>query len=543
MARANDELPKSPLVGLLLMVAFGATAMIGLAIGMAHGAPNWIAYMVLSIGAALFVLYVVFVFLPHVAQVRTLGEMAAAATALERQLGQATADLQAGDLVATLAHAQELPPRLAASFASAARALGALVQQIQNSSIEVAAAGGTVNATAAELASGSSQQAAGVVEITATMEELARTAAQIAVNAASQADLAVQSEQSGDAGAAAVEDALHGVEEVQKRISGIADRTDRLGARSKEIYRVLELITEIAQETHLLSLNATIEAAAAGEHGRRFSVVADEVRRLAQRSQESVASVRSLLDEFAGSIRATVVATEEGSKEAALVLERARSAAAAIADLRSALTDTARAAREISLATQQQRTASDQVVLTLKEVSQVIQRMAQGLKHFSSTSERLNQLALSIQLLTQSFRLDSPRSLKHLGEHWAGEAALRAGHWEALAPQMEEVVRQSPFVELAFVADINGNVVASSANPEWVAEGTDTSAVTAGLNAKERPWFQAVARDGRTVITALYESLLTGQRCFTVASPVRDDHGALIGVMGIDVNARSWTKI
>jgi len=495
------------------------------------------------IGAALFVLYVVFVFLPHIAQVRTLGEMAATAAALEQQLGQATADLQAGDLVATLTHAQELPPRLAASFASAARALGALVQQIQNSSIEVAAAGSTVNATASELASGSSQQAAGVVEITATMEELARTAAQIAVNAASQADLAAQSEQSGDAGAAAVEDALHGVEEVQKRISGIADRTDTLGVRSKEIYRVLELITEIAQETHLLSLNATIEAAAAGEHGRRFSVVADEVRRLAQRSQESVASVRSLLDEFAGSIRATVVATEEGGKEAARVLERARSAAAAIADLRGALTDTARAAREISLATQQQRTASDQVVLTLKEVSQVIQRMAQGLKHFSVTSERLNQLALSIQLLTQSFRLDSPRSLKHLGEHWAGEAALRAGHWEALAPQMEEVVRQSPFVELAFVADMNGNVVASSANPEWVAEGTDTSAVTAGLNAKERPWFQAVARDGRTVITSLYESLLTGQRCFTVASPVRDARGALIGVMGIDVNARSWTKI
>ncbi len=543
MAPASDALPKSPLVGLLLMVAFGATAMIGLAAGMTHGTPNWVAYMVLPIGAALFVLYVVFVFLPHIAQVRTLGEMAATAAALEQQLGQATADLQAGDLVATLAHAQELPPRLAASFASAARALGALVQQIQNSSIEVAAAGSTVNATASELASGSSQQAAGVVEITATMEELARTAAQIAVNAASQADLAAQSEQSGDAGAAAVEDALHGVEEVQKRISGIADRTDTLGVRSKEIYRVLELITEIAQETHLLSLNATIEAAAAGEHGRRFSVVADEVRRLAQRSQESVASVRSLLDEFAGSIRATVVATEEGGKEAARVLERARSAAAAIADLRGALTDTARAAREISLATQQQRTASDQVVLTLKEVSQVIQRMAQGLKHFSVTSERLNQLALSIQLLTQSFRLDSPRSLKHLGEHWAGEAALRAGHWEALAPQMEEVVRQSPFVELAFVADMNGNVVASSANPEWVAEGTDTSAVTAGLNAKERPWFQAVARDGRTVITSLYESLLTGQRCFTVASPVRDARGALIGVMGIDVNARSWTKI
>src|SRR4029450_5608801 len=107
-----------------------------------------------------------------------------------------------------------------------------------------------------------------------------------------------------------------GVEEVKKRISGIANRAEILGTRSKEIYRVLDLITEIAQETHILSLNAAIEAAAAGEHGRRFSVVAEEVRRLAQRSQESVESVRNLLDEFAGSIRTTVVATEGGGPSA-----------------------------------------------------------------------------------------------------------------------------------------------------------------------------------------------------------------------------------
>jgi methyl-accepting chemotaxis protein len=543
MTRVSDETPRSPLFGLLLMVAFGVLGLAGLVVGLAHGTPNWVAFIVLPLGSGLLVLYVVFVFLPHLAQLRDLRELSFAAAALEHNLELATAEIEAGDLVETLARAQALPPRLAVSLTRAARALGALVQQIQNSSIDVAGAGAAVNATASELASGSSEQAAGVVEITATMEELARTAAQIAANAASQADLAVRSEHSGDAGAAAVEDAVHGVEEVQKRISGIATRADTLGARSKEIYRVLELITDIAQETHLLALNAAIEAAAAGEHGRRFSVVADEVRRLAQRSQESVASVRSLLDDFAGSIRATVVATEEGSKEAARVLERARSAAAAIAALRGALADTARAAREISLATEQQRTASDQVVLTLKEVSQVIQRMAQGLKHFSGTAERLNQLALSIQMLTQSFRLDSPRSLKHLGERWAAEVALRTGHWEALAPQMEEVVRQSPFVELAFIADTDGNVVASSANPEWVAEGTDTTAVTAGLNAKERPWFQAVARDGRTVITPLYESLLTGQRCFTVAAPVRDTRGGLVGVLGLDVNAHSWTKI
>ncbi|MBZ5589121.1 MAG: hypothetical protein LAO05_11220 [Acidobacteriia bacterium] len=543
MLRGSDALPGSPLTGLLLMIGFGLLGSVGLAVGLSHGTPSWVFYTVLPIGVALLVLYVVLVFLPHTAQHRALVEATEAAQRLEERLGDTSAHIQAGDLVATLALAERLPPRLAVSFANAARSLGALVQQIQNSSIEVAVAGNAVNATASELASGSSEQAAGVVEITATMEELARTAAQIAANAASQAELALHAEQTGDTGAAAVEDALHGVEEVQKRISGIASRADTLGARSKEIYRVLDLITEIAQETHLLSLNATIEAVAAGEHGRRFSVVADEVRRLAQRSQESVASVRSLLDEFAGSIRATVVATEEGGKEAGHVLERAQSAAAAIAELRGALADTARAAREISFATQQQRTASDQVVLTLKEVSQVIQRMAEGLKHFSGTAERLNQLALSIQMLTQSFRLDSSRSLKNLGERWADEVALRAGHWEALGSQIEETVRHSPFVELVYVADMNGNVVVSAANPEWVGSDSQSSAVTAGVNAKDRPWFQAVLRDGRTVITPLYESLLTGERCFTVASPVRQAGGPVIGVLGIDVNLRSWTKI
>ncbi len=542
MAQQRDTLPRSPLVGLLLMVALGLLGLTGLAIGLAYGTPNWLAYAVLPLGAGLLVLYVLFAFLPNLAHLRGLAAATAAARDLENALASASAAIHAGDLAGISVQAKALPQPLAASFTDAARALGALVQQIQNSSIEVAAAGGTVNATAAELASGSSQQAAGVVEITATMEELARTAAQIAANAASQAELALQAEHSGDAGAAAVQDALQGVEEVQKRISGIAGRAETLGARSKEIYRVLDLVKEIAQETHLLSLNANIEASAAGEHGRRFSVVAEEVRRLAQRSQESLASVRSLLDEFAGSIRATVVATEEGNREAAVVLERARSSAAAIADLRGALADTARAAREISLATQQQRTASDQVVLTLKEVAQVIQRMADGLKHFSGTADRLNQLALTIQLLTQAFRIDSPRSLKHLGERWADEVAVREGHWEALGSQMEDVVRQSPFVELAYVADTKGNVVASCANPDWVGAGRPTL-FSAGFNTRERPWFQAVLRDGRTVITPLYESLLTGERCFTVAAPVHAGTGALIAVLGLDINARSWTKI
>ncbi|HEY0408841.1 MAG TPA: methyl-accepting chemotaxis protein, partial [Candidatus Dormibacteraeota bacterium] len=374
------------LTGLLILGGIGVAGLVLLMVTEAGGGRNWPFNAFLLIAAATFALYtrVVYRSQQHLrARVESAEERH---EGIERTLVAALDRLRAGDLVNCSEHARALPGRLALTLGNAVNALDVLAQQIQSSSIEVASAANAVNEIASELASGSSQQAASVVEITAAMEELARTAGQIADNAASQADLAQTAEESGNAGQGAVEEAVGGVEEVKKRISGIASRAEILGTRSKEIYRVLDLITEIAQETHILSLNAAIEAAAAGDHGRRFSVVAEEVRRLAQRSQESVESVRNLLDEFAGSIRATVVATEEGSGEAGRVLQRARAAAAAIEELRGASSDTARVAREISLATQQQNAASDEVVLTLKEVSHVVQRMADGLKQFSDTA-------------------------------------------------------------------------------------------------------------------------------------------------------------
>ncbi|HEX3527289.1 MAG TPA: methyl-accepting chemotaxis protein [Thermoanaerobaculia bacterium] len=461
---------------------------------------------------------------------------------VEKTLIQALERLRAGDLVNVAERSRELPGKLSTTFSNATNALDVLAQQIQASSVEVASAANSVNEIASELASGSSQQAASVVEITAAMEELARTASQIADNAATQAELAQKAEESGNLGKMAVEEAVVGVEEVRKRIHGIATRADTLGNRSKEIYRVLDLITDIAQETHILSLNAAIEAAAAGEHSRRFSVVAEEVRRLAQRSQESVESVRNLLDEFASSIRATVVATEEGSNEASRVLERARAAAGAIEDLRDASADTARVAREISLATQQQNAASDEVVLTLKEVSHVVQRMADGLKQFSETADRLNQLGLIIQMLAQSFHLDSPHSLKHLAELWAGEVRRRLGNWEAIDRLLSDLVQRQPYVECLYFYDGKGGQVALTVNRSIIGDRDIPAAVRAGEGFTERPWYKAAVAEKHTILTPLFDSLLTEQPIFTAASPIYEK-GDLIGVLGLDVNVDHWTKI
>jgi methyl-accepting chemotaxis protein len=528
--------------GLAMVVAAAVAGYLLLVVADEQGAPGWLQdfYLVAALGAIW--LYVAFVHRPQIGLWDRLAAAGQRSRAVEESLAEALDLLRSGDLVASQAHSDALPAQLHDSYVGATAALDILAQQIQESSVEVAAAANSVNLIATELASGSSEQAASVVEITAAMEQLARTASQIAGNAASQAELTERAEESGNKGAAAVEEAVAGIEEVKKRISGIASRADTLGVRSKEIYRVLDLITDIAHETHMLSLNAAIEAAAAGDHHRRFSVVSEEVRRLAQRSQESVQSVRQLLDEFAGSIHATVVATEEGSSEAGGVLDRARAAAAAIEQLRGASGDTSRVAREISLATQQQNAASDEVVLTLKEVSQVVQRMADGLRHFSGTAESLNRLGLAIQILAQSFHLDSPHSLKHLAETWAKQVRRRLGNWEAIERLLGDLVNQRPYVECLYFYDGKAGQVALTVNRQLIGDRDVPIGVKAGEGFSDRPWYKAAVRERRTVLTALFDSLVSGQPIFTAATPVYD-RGELAGVLGLDVNVDSWTKI
>ena len=532
----------SSLAGWLLLAGMVAVGAVLLATAAARGAAAWPAWTFVVLGGAAAAVHAGWVFRFFARLERRLPVEESRLESLDTSLGETFVQLGAGDLVRALDASRRLPPRVAAVFSGSAEALSRLAQQIQDSSVEVASAASSVNHIASELAAGSSEQAASVVEITAAMEELARTASQIADSASRQAELAARAEESGDSGAAAVDEAVTGVEEVQTRISAIASRADALGTRSKEIYRVLDLITEIAQETHILSLNAAIEAAAAGADGRRFSVVAEEVRRLAQRSQDSVESVRNLLDEFAGSIRATIVATEEGSKEASRVFERSRAAAAAIAELRHASGDTSRMARQISLATQQQNAASDEVVMTLREVSLVVQRMTGGLKDLSGTSDRLNALALAIQLLAQSFHLDSPRSLKHLVESWAARV-------EAVPPAerqgvVESMAHETQFVDLVYWVDERGYINALAVNPATIgARPVLDLPQMQDVDMRRRPWFRAAERERRTGLTPPYQSILTGEHCFTACACLTKAGGGFGGVLAIDVNVTGWTRI
>jgi methyl-accepting chemotaxis protein len=143
-----------------------------------------------------------------------------------------------------------------------------------------------------------------------------------------------------------------------------------LGKKSQEIGAVLEIVSELAEQTNILAINATIEAAGAGETGRRFAVVADEIRKLADRVASSTKQIRSLIDDIRGAVNTTVMATEGSAKAVDAGARQFADVAVAFKQIAALVGTTTDAAREIELSTKQQATAAEQVRVAVADVAQ-----------------------------------------------------------------------------------------------------------------------------------------------------------------------------
>ena len=204
---------------------------------------------------------------------------------------------------------------LAAAFNAMAGNLRTMLGQIQETGAGVGTFSATITTAVQDLAASASQQATSVAEVTATMEELSRTSRQIAQNAESVREAAARSVEVAHHGTTLGKEGVEAMLQIKERVGDIARKTLFLGEKSQEIGKVMEIIKEIASEIHLLALNAAIESAAAGEHGRRFAVVASEVRRLAEKTRESTETIRGIITEIQAATNSSVEATEQGARE------------------------------------------------------------------------------------------------------------------------------------------------------------------------------------------------------------------------------------
>ncbi len=268
-----------------------------------------------------------------------------------------------------------------------------MLSQAKAVNSDVRALTAQVLAATEEQASGAAQQAAAVTQTSATVEELAQTSKQIADNSQTVAAIAERTLASAEEGMQAVADTATGIEEIRESTQAASDRILQLGERSQEIGRVLVIIDDIAEQTKILALNAAIEAARAGEAGKGFAVVAEEIRKLADSVTESTSEIGRVVREIQSSASALVMSTERAQKkveEGKLLSHRTADSLDRIVQQVEETTDSA---KQISIATQQQRTASDQVVISMREMAQVSRQAAEVSRQIQAAISELNRLA------------------------------------------------------------------------------------------------------------------------------------------------------
>ncbi len=315
--------------------------------------------------------------------------------------------LAEGDLVTTLdVSNRDQFGELADTFNQSVGRLGGVVEQFQSQALRVSSAAAQIAAASRQSALISADQAGAVAEATVTIEELSHTAQQIAEAATLVADAAEQALSSASDGQDTVRTSITGINGLKSQVQDIANKILALSERSQRVGHIIEQITSIADQTHLLALNAAIESVAAGENGKRFAVVAAEVKKLSERSRSATKEVQAVLSEIQGATNASVMATEQGMKDAERGVALAHKSGDANESIIQMVERTVQLANAISLATQQQRSASEQVVASMRQLATVIQDGAASAKQSSSLAIALDEIALELRRLSSQFKVE-----------------------------------------------------------------------------------------------------------------------------------------
>jgi methyl-accepting chemotaxis protein len=275
------------------------------------------------------------------------------------------------------------------------RQIGSAVQHMQSSSAELQAA-------ANQQTAGSKEQVASMNEISTTIRELMSTARQIAESAQHVTQIADDTTGAARAGDGAVRKAQSDVGGIRQQVDQIVNHMLSLGRKSQQIGGILEIINELAEQTNILAINATIEAAGAGEAGKRFSVVADEIRKLADRVGGSTKEIRALIEEIRAAVNTTVMATESGSKAVDVAVRQFSEVAGTFQRIVELLGTTNEAARQIELSTKQQSSAVEQVNIAVANVAQAARESEASSSQVLQTVGELTNLSQDLGRLIQA---------------------------------------------------------------------------------------------------------------------------------------------
>jgi methyl-accepting chemotaxis protein len=267
-----------------------------------------------------------------------------------------------------------------------------ITRQLRESVDQLSTSSAEILATTTQIASGAAETASAVNETTATVEEVKQTAQVSSQKARNVSDSAQKASLVSQGGRKAVEEAMQGMQRIQEQMESIADSIVRLSEQSQAIGEIIATVNDLAEQSNLLAVNAAIEAAKAGEQGKGFTVVAQEIKSLAEQSRQATAQVRTILGDIQKATSTAVLATEQGNKAVQAGVKQTTETGEAIRLLADSVSEAAQAATQIAASSQQQMVGMDQVALAMENIKQASVQNVSGTRQAEIAAQSLHEL-------------------------------------------------------------------------------------------------------------------------------------------------------
>jgi methyl-accepting chemotaxis protein len=319
-----------------------------------------------------------------------------------RTMAAAAEQIAAGDLRTSL-QPQSPNDVLGNAFARMTDNLRRQIGGIVEAAAVLGSAASEIVASTAQFASGASESAAAVSETTATVEEIRQTAQLANQKAKAVADSALKAVQISHNGRKSTEDVAAGMGRIRTQMEAIAESMMRLSEQSQTIGQIIATVEDLAAQSNLLAVNAAIEAAKAGEHGKGFGVVAQEVKSLAEQSRQATDRVRTILSDIQKATTGAVMATEQGGKAVEAGGKQTEVAGESIVALSGSVTEAAQAATQIAASSQQQLVGMDQVAGAMENIKQASTQNVASAKQMETAARNLSDLGQRLNQLVESY--------------------------------------------------------------------------------------------------------------------------------------------
>ena len=292
-----------------------------------------------------------------------------------------------------------------------------LISQFKTSAEQVASAATEIASAAEQTSTGAGEQEAQAGEVSASMEEMAATIVESSQNAASATESARKAAEVAGEGGKIVQETIEGMQRIAETVKASAATIGELGKRSDEIGEIIGVIDDIADQTNLLALNAAIEAARAGEQGRGFAVVADEVRKLAERTTKATAEIAAMIKGIQEDTSGAVTSMEEGTAQVETGTELAIKAGDSLSSIVSVVNEVQNMIEQIATASDEQSATAEQISGNVGNIVSVTKQSAQGAEQMATTAEELNRNTDVLSELVSKFKLEATTESHTGGSH------------------------------------------------------------------------------------------------------------------------------